>query len=427
MKRSIFKDLWAWKDSNYRKPLIVKGARQVGKTWLIKEFGKVAYQDFIYINFEKDQQLKQLFNQDFNTSRILLALKIHSGLEPKPGKTLIIFDEIQEIDGGLTSLKYFREDAPEYHIICAGSLLGIAMQKTKSFPVGKVDFLDLYPLNFEEFLMAKGEHDLLELLKNKDWGLIKTFKSQYIYLLKQYYFVGGMPEAVDYFQKENDFKGVRTVQSNILKSYEYDFSKYAPANIIPKIRMIWNGILAQLSKENKKFIYGLIKSGARAKDYEDALLWLENYGVINKVYSVNKVNFPLRSYTDTKTFKLFVHDVGLLNAMGQLDEKILLEENSLFNEFKGALTEQYVLQELIANHKITPYYWSENTSEIDFLFEHKNSIYPLEVKAKENLQSKSLKVFNQKHPEIKCLRTSLADYREEEWLCNFPLYALMSI
>lgn len=422
MKRLATSFLLNWKIRENRKPLIIKGARQVGKTWLMKNFAKEQFDEYIYINFERDTQLRALFQQDYNINRILLALEIQSGKEIQKEKTLIILDEIQEAKGGLTALKYFYEEEPSLHIIAAGSLLGLTIHKDHSFPVGKVEFINLSPLNFEEFLLAKGENKLLSLLKKKQWDLIKTFKTKFIDLLKQYYFIGGMPEAVKDFVTNEDFKEVRRIQKNTLDSYELDFSKYASPSVVPKIKMIWNSVLPQLTKENKKFIYGAIKSGARAKDYEDALLWLENYGLIKRIYRVSKVNFPLQSYIDTKAFKLFIHDVGLLNAMGNVNEKILLEPSRMFTEFKGSLTEQFVLQELVSNQN-TPYYWSENTSELDFLIEQDSTITGIEVKAEENLKAKSLKVFNSKYPDTNCLRLSLSDYREEERLTNIPLYA----
>jgi hypothetical protein len=423
MERLATSFLLNWKKRENRKPLIIKGARQVGKTWLMKNFAEEQFEEYVYINFERDSQLRTLFEQDFDIKRILLALEIQSGKEIKKGKTLVILDEIQEAKGGLTALKYLNEEAPNLHVIAAGSLLGLTIHKDHSFPVGKVEFLDLSPFNFEEFLLAKEENKILELIKDKQWGLIKTFKTKFISLLKQYYFVGGMPEAVGSFVKNEDFKEVRSIQRNILDSYELDFSKYASSSVVPKIKMIWNNVVAQLTKENKKFIYGLIKHGARAKDYEDALLWLENYGLIKQVPRVTKVNFPLQSYTDTKAFKLYILDIGLLNAMGNVNEKILLESSKMFTEFKGSITEQFVLQELISKG-IIPYYWSENTAELDFLIEYESNLTGIEVKAEENLKAKSLKVFNEKHPEADCLRLSLSDYRKEEWLTNIPLYAI---
>lgn len=423
MERLAKTFLTHWKTRENRKPLIIKGARQVGKTWLMKRFAQENFDDHVYINFERDIPLRSLFVQDYDIKRVLLALEIQSGKEITAGKTLIILDEIQESKGGLTALKYFNEEAPELHVVAAGSLLGLSIHQDHSFPVGKVEFLNLNPLSFEEFLLAKNETKLIQLIKEKQWELIKTFKVKFTALLKQYYFIGGMPEAVKVFIENENFKEVRRIQNNILESYELDFSKYASSNIVPKIKMIWKSVLSQLSKENKKFIYGLIKEGARAKDYEDALLWLENYGLIKKVPRITKANFPLDAYIDTKAFKLYTHDVGLLNAMGGLEEKILLEPSKMFTEFKGSLTEQFVLQEIAVND-IPTYYWSENTAELDFVIQHESSITGIEVKADENLKAKSLKVFNSKYPEAKCLRLSLSDYRQEEWLTNIPLFAI---
>lgn len=428
MKRDILDQLISWKTNSRRKPLLIKGARQVGKTWVMKEFGKTNFERVLYVNFERDKLIQDLFEKDFDLTRILLALQLQTGVIPEPGKTLLIFDEIQEAKGGLTALKYFHENAPEYHLIGAGSLLGITLSK-QSFPVGMIDFLELHPMSFSEFLMAMGENDLLELLKTHNWGLIKTFRDRYSNLLKQYYFVGGMPEAVDFFVKEKNFKETRIIQNNILMAYEQDFSKHAPAEIVPRLRLLWNSVPSQLSKENKKFIYGLVKEGARAREYEAALLWIEDYGLVHRVNRVTKAGFPLKAYVDFKAFKLYVLDIGLLCALSGLSEKILLDGNKLFTEFKGALTEQYVLQQLISEEQIRPHYWSEerSTGEVDFLIEKDNRFYPVEVKAEENLQAKSLKFFHAKFQPQQSIRTSLSDFRREDWLVNIPLYAIREV
>lgn len=425
MRRDVMAYLTSWKTDTFRKPLLIKGARQVGKTWLMKAFGNAAFENLIYVNFEKDKPLQNLFELDFDIKRILLALKVHSGITAVPGKTLLIFDEIQEASGALTSLKYFSEEAPEYHLIGAGSLLGIALHQT-SFPVGKVDFLKLHPLGFGEFLQALGEDELYSLLLHGDWNMISIFRERYIENLRQYYFTGGMPEAVYYFSQEKDFIGVRKIQDNILTAYQQDFSKHAPNEIVPRIRMLWNSLPSQLSKENKKFVYGLIKEGARAKEYETALNWIEDYGLMLRVHRLTKPGLPLSAYTDNKAFKLYISDVGLLGALAGLDAKLLLKGNSLFSEFKGALTEQYVLQQLVVENNMNPYYWSEENSsgEIDFVIEHQNRIVPVEVKAEENLQAKSLKFFHQKYQPPVSVRTSLSDFRKENWLLNIPLYAI---
>lgn len=418
-----------WKDKAKRKPLIVRGARQVGKTWLIKEFGKTEYEQTAYINFENSKVLQSLFSSDFDIPRIITALQIETGLQIHPENTLLVFDEIQEAEGGLTSLKYFYENAPEYHVIAASSLLGVALHSTKSFPVGKVDFMDLYPLNFSEFLVALNQKQLLDLLKSKNWELIKTFKEKYIQLLRQYYYIGGMPEVVSSFIQENNFTKVRNIQKQILTSYEQDFSKHAPNEIVPRLRMLWNSIPAQLSKENKKFIFGLVKKGARAKDYELALSWLVDCGLVYQIHRISKPDIPLKGYVDNSAFKLYIVDVGLLAAMGDIDVKTLLGGNTIFEEFKGALTEQYVLQQLIVNPDMPIYYWSAEAgmAELDFVIQYSGKVIPIEVKAEENLQAKSLKSYCQKYNPKIALRTSMSDYRQEEWLTNIPLYAIGEI
>jgi len=425
MKRNELVYLKQWAQSENRKPLIIRGARQTGKTWLMKEFGR-EYKKVAYINFESNATLKNMFTENFDIQRIILILGIETKVDIEAGNTLIIFDEIQEAPGALTSLKYFQENAPEYHVIAAGSLLGVALNQNTSFPVGKVDFLDLHPLTFVEFLEALNELPLVDLLKKRDWPLITQFKSRYIERLKQYYYIGGMPEAVYAFSQHTNFEEVRAIQRRILIAYEQDFSKHAPLQIVPRIRMLWNSIPAQLAKDNRKFIYGLIRQGARAKDYELAMSWLIDCGLIHKVNNVTKPSMPLKAYEDMSAFKLYLVDVGLLSAMADLDVQSLLTGNDLFEEFKGALTEQYVLQQLVTLSGVSTYYWSpENArAEVDFLLQAKGKIIPLEVKAAENLHAKSLRVYYQKYePEI-ALRTSLSDYRKEEWMTNWPLYAI---
>lgn len=426
MRRTALRFLQKWKQKNTRKPLIIRGARQVGKTWLMKEFAKTEYENFAYINFEDNQQLKTLFLNDFDIPRILLAIQIATGIKPEPNKTLIIFDEIQEAERALTSLKYFRENAPEYHVVAAGSLLGIALHENTSFPVGKVEFLDLYPLSFTEFLEALGEHDLNNLIQTQQWIMINTFKTKYIELLKQYYYVGGMPEVVSSYEINQDFSEVRQIQQQILNSYEQDFSKHAPTDVVPRIRMVWNSVPAQLSKENRKFIYGLIKQGARAKEFELSLAWLMDCGLIHKINRVSKPALPLKAYEDMGAFKLYLLDIGLLGAMANLDVKTLLDGNLIFTEFKGALTEQYVLQQLVTDAEISIFYWSSEKSdgEIDLLIQYKNEVVPIEVKAAENLQAKSLRAFVEKNKSKMAIRTSMSDFREETWLTNLPLYAI---
>jgi len=398
----------------------------VGKTWLIKAFGSSAYQKCAYVNFESDAILKDLFKQDFDIRRIIEAVQIQTGVHIEQDNTLIVLDEIQEAPGGLTSLKYFQENAPEYHVICAGSLLGVALSAHTSFPVGKVEFLDLHPLSFTEFMEAMQENSLLGLLQRKEWAMIKNFKTRFIELLRQYYYVGGMPEAVLSFSERRDFREVRDIQKRILIAYEQDFSKHAPNSIVPRIRMLWNSIPSQLAKENKKFIYGTIKEGARAKEYELAMSWLIDCGLIHKINRVTKPALPLKAYEDFSAFKLFIVDVGLLGAMGNLDVRTLLEGVGIFEEFKGAMTEQYVLQQLITQNDIAIFYWAADNakSEVDFLVQAAGQVIPIEVKAEENLQAKSLKAYHQRYHPQTAIRTSMSDFRKEEWMINLPLYAI---
>jgi len=428
MERTLYTKLKEWKARQSRKPLIIRGARQVGKTWLMRAFGAAEYNAVAYINMESSPLMKQLFSTDFDVNRILTGLRIETGV-PIDTDTLLIFDEIQEVPEAVTSLKYFQENAPEYHILCAGSLLGVALHHHTSFPVGKVEFLDLHPLTFVEFLEAVGETALTELLLSEDWPLINSFAPRFIERLRQYYYVGGMPEAVLTFSRTQDFEEIRLIQKRILTAYEQDFSKHAPHEIVPRIRMLWNSIPAQLAKENKKFIYGVIRQGARAKDYELAIAWLKDCGLIHQVNNVTKPAIPLKAYADFSVFKLFAVDVGLLGAMTDLDVRTLLEGNVIFQEFKGALTEQYVLQQLAARGDLATYYWSPDNarSEIDFLVQHEGEVIPVEVKAEENLQAKSLRVFCEKYQPRRAIRTSMSNYREESWMTNLPLFALTAL
>ncbi len=429
MERAEIEILKRWKRSKTRKPLLLRGARQVGKTWLMKEFGKREYEQCIYVNFESSKHLQNIFKEDFNIDRIVEALQIETGVLFNENNTLIILDEIQEAEGALTSLKYFHENTPGYHVLAAGSLLGVALHRHTSFPVGKVEFLDLHPLRLTEFMTALGQKNLVSLLEDKKWDLIKTFKQKYIQLLRQYYFIGGMPEVVNAFRERNDYAEVREIQKQILEAYELDFSKHAPHEIVPKVRMLWNSVLAQLAKENRKFIYGVIKEGTRAKDYEIAMAWLIDGGLIHKVSRVSNSAIPLKAYLDFSSFKLFFVDIGLLSAMGNIDVKTLLEGNAIFKEFKGALTEQYVLQQLVSEKEFNVYYWSaeKSTAEIDFIIQHNGKVIPVEVKAEENLQAKSLKVFCQKYNPVIAVRSSMSDYKKEDWLINLPLYAISEI
>lgn len=428
MKRSAIKYLYQWKESDHRKPLIMLGARQVGKTWLMQEFAKKAYTNSTYVNFEDNEMLRELFAHDFDINRIINSLQWSTGVTIDEN-TLIILDEIQEAPRGITALKYFAEKAPQYHVIAAGSLLGIAMHQNDSFPVGKVDFMHLYPLSFFEFLDAIGESRIKDLLMSKDWSMITMFRNQLEERLRQYYIVGGMPEVVSSFANEGNLTRVRTIQKAILESYERDFSKHAPAIEVPRIRMVWKSIPAQLAKENKKFVYGAIKEGARAKDFELAIEWLKDAGLIYKVNRCKKAQLPLSAYEDFSAFKLFLSDIGLMGAMSNIPVQSILDGNVLFSDYKGALTEQYVLQQLKDNSSLSIYYWSAENSrgEIDFLLQDEEMIIPVEVKAEENLQAKSLKVFVERNPGLKGMRLSMSPYREQDWLVNYPLYSINAL
>lgn len=429
MYRIAIEKLYKWKNSKHRKPLIIEGARQVGKTWLMKEFGKQAYADTVYINFDSNSRMADLFSADLDTDRLILGLELYAGRKINPENTLLIFDEVQEVPRALASLKYFYENAPQYHIVCAGSLLGIALHQGTSFPVGKVDFLKLYPLSFSEFLMATGNERFAELLKNQDYEMIISFKQTYIDTLKHYYFVGGMPEAVQSFAESKDFNEVRAIQKRILAAYEQDFSKHAPNEIVPKIRMLWNSIPSQLARENKKFIYGLVREGGRAREYETAIMWLSDCGLVHKVSRVNAAGIPLKAYEDLKAFKLFIVDVGLLACMTGLRQRTLLDGDDLFVEFKGALTEQYVCQQLKTVEDLGIYYYTNDrgSCEIDFVVDNGEQIVPIEVKAKTNLRAKSLKTYRERFEPELSVRTSMADYKKEDWLLNLPLYAIENI
>ena len=429
MYREKIEELKKWKNSETRKPLIIRGARQVGKTWLMKEFGEKYYQKCAYINFDDNSRMNKLFEEDFDIDRIIQGLKIESGVNIEAENTLIILDEIQETPKALKALKYFCENAREYHIISAGSLLGVAIHEGTSFPVGKVDFLDLTPLSFFEFLEALGENELLKLLKSNDFDMITVFETKLKEYLKIYYYVGGMPEVVNAYIEHKDLNETRKIQKKLLEAYEQDFSKHAPTNIVPRIRQLWNNIPTQLAKENKKFIYGLIREGARAREYEIALSWLIDCGLIYQVNRVNTAKIPLSAYQDFNAFKLYLLDVGLLTAMAGVDAKTLLEGNEVFQEFKGSLTEQYVLCQIKECTNLDTFYWSSDTgtAEIDFITQIDGNNVPIEVKANENLQSKSLKSFVQKYNTKINIRTSMSSYRKEEWLINIPLYSIGNI
>ena len=429
MQRKILQFLQNWKQNPNRKPLIIQGARQVGKTWAMKHFGEQSFEQVAYINFDNNSRMKTLFSGDYDINRLILGLKIESGVDIKAHNTLIIFDEVQEVPQALSSLKYFYENAPEFYIVSAGSLLGVSLHHQVSFPVGKVDFLPLYPMDFHEFLRAMGKQDLVELLNLKDWPLISAMKSRYIELLRQYYFVGGMPEAVKVFIETQNFDAVRQVQKNLLMAYEQDFSKHIrDGQTVQKVRSIWHAIPEQLAKENKKFIYANLQKGARSKDYEIALQWLKDSGLVHSVPRIKKPHLPLSAYQDN-AFKLYGLDIGLLSAQSHLDASVLLDGSRIFSEFKGALTEQYVLQQLIANQDNPVFYWAteKGTAKVDFVVQQKQAVIPIEVKAEENLKAKSLKVYVEQFQPERAFRFSMADYREQDWLVNVPLYGVVTL
>ena len=425
MERNLFIKLEQWKNKKKRKPLIIQGARQVGKTWIMKEFGARYYKDTIYINFDNNETMKKVFEIDFDISRIISSVKIEYGKSFDPEDTLIIFDEIQEAPKALASLKYFYENAPQYAIMAAGSLLGVALHQGTSFPVGKVDFMHLYPLNFYEFICAMGDSQLAQLLESGDYEMMNAFSTKYTELLKKYYYIGGMPEVVQTFIDTDDFYAVREVQKNLLKYYEEDFSKHAPKEVVPRIMMVWNSIPSQLAKENRKFIYGCMREGARAKDFELAIQWLEDAGLIIRSYRITKPDIPLIAYMEMNSFKMFTLDVGLLGAKANIHAKVLLDGCRIFEEFKGALTEQFVAQQLKASDRELYYYSTENSSgEIDFVIQQEMLCVPIEVKAEENLRARSLRAFCEKYkPEI-AIRSSMSNYREQDWMVNVPLYVL---
>jgi predicted AAA+ superfamily ATPase len=421
--------LAAWKENPRRKPLIVRGARQVGKTWLIKEFARTRYAHCVYINFESATNLQDLFLKDFDIGRIIQVLQVYAQMAIVPEGTLIVFDEIQAAERGLTALKYFCEDAPQYHVVAAGSLLGMGLHEQISFPVGKVNFLDLRPLSFYEFLRAIGESQLVDALLKADWPTISLFHDRLARHLKIYFYVGGMPEVVRTYVDTNDFGQVRQVQNEILSAYDSDFSKHAPLEVVPRIRMAWRSIPSQLAKENKKFVYGVIREGARAKDFEMAIEWLCNCGLFLKAWRVAKPAIPLIAYQDQSAFKLFLLDVGLLGAMSALDARVLIEKERTFTEFKGALTEQYVMQQLRLRDEDYIGYWTNerSTAEVDFVVQRANTVIPIEVKSERNVRSRSFKLFCEKYEPQRAIRLSTLEYRQEEWMTNVPLYAVETI
>ncbi|MDY4842051.1 MAG: ATP-binding protein [Alphaproteobacteria bacterium] len=430
MKRYAFEQLKSWKENPNRKPLVIRGARQVGKTWLMREFAKECYAKVAYISFVDTPDAKNIFEGNYNLDNILLGLNVLTNVQITPHDTLIIIDEIQECERALNALKFFKENAPDYHIIAAGSLLGVAVrQKQFSFPVGQVDFLNLYPLSFCEFLDAIGENKLSELILDKNWAVLQNFQDKCINLLKQYMFVGGMPEAVQSFATNKDMAEVRRLQNAIITGYKEDFSKYTESYNVPKINAVWNSLPTQLAKENKKFTYKDVQKGARAREYEAAVEWLTLTGLVYKIHKITKPDLPISGYEEASAFKLYMIDTGLLCAKAMLDAKTIIEGNKIFEEFKGALTEQYVLQELKIKDNLPITYWGtdKGTAEIDFVIQDKDMVIPIEVKATVNLKAKSLASYRQKYNPKKAVRTSLAGFEENNGLFNLPLYMIENL
>ena len=425
MERSIYLSLKKWKESPTRKPLILQGARQVGKTYILKEFGAREYSEVVYINCDDNNDMQNMF-VDYDVDRIIRSLSAISGVSIKPSTTLLIIDEIQEVERGLASLKYFCEKAPEYHVAVAGSLLGITLHEGTSFPVGKVDMLYMYPMDFEEFLLAMGKEQLVELLRSNSWAALTPLRGMLTELLRQYYFVGGMPEAVKAYVERGDIWEVRSIHSKIIDAYRNDMSKHAPKQQVQRINMVWNSIPSQLARDNKKFIYGALRKGARANDFEIAIQWLVDSGLVHKVHRISKPVVPLKFYEDMSSFKLFLLDCGLLGALSETPPEQILIGDNVFEEYKGAFTENYVLQQLKSLPRTFVYYYSNDNStlEIDFVVQHDTHIIPIEVKAEENLRAKSLRQFVTDNPGLHGVRFSMSDYREQDWLTNVPLWAV---
>ncbi len=425
MERSIYSSLKKWKESPTRKPLILQGARQVGKTYILKEFGAREYSEVVYINCDDNNDMQNMF-VDYDVDRIIRSMSAISGISIKPSTTLLILDEIQEVERGLASLKYFCEKAPEYHVAVAGSLLGITLHEGTSFPVGKVDMLYMYPMDFEEFLLAMGKEQLVELLRNNSWAALTPLRGMLTELLRQYYFVGGMPEAVKAYVERGDIWEVRSIHSKIIDAYRNDMSKHVPKQQVQRINMVWNSIPSQLARDNKKFIYGALRKGARANDFEIAIQWLVDSGLVHKVHRISKPVVPLKFYEDMASFKLFLLDCGLLGALSETPPEQILIGDNVFEEYKGAFTENYVLQQLKSLPRTFVYYYSNDNStlEIDFVVQHEAHVIPIEVKAEENLRAKSLRQFVTDNAGLHGVRFSMSDYREQDWLTNVPLWAV---
>ena len=431
MKRKVLSQLIEWKnrDAQHRKPLILEGARQTGKTWLARELGRAEFQDFIEINFETDDDLQDLFELNFDIERILLTIQQAKGVPVVAGKTLLFFDEIQYARRGLLSLKYFYDKIPELHVLAAGSLLGVIDHKNDSFPVGKVEFLSVYPLSFEEFLVADGKEGMAQMLQTGDWQSITVFHERLTGWLREYYYVGGMPEAVKTYIDTKDYSQVRKIHNQLLKAYKDDFSKHPPKEIVKRMLMVWNSVPSQLAKENKKYVYTALKQSARARDFETSIQWLCDAGMVYKVTRCFGGEMPLAGFEDPDAFKLYLLDIGLLGAMAGLDVRTMLDGNDFFMQYKGALTEQFVLQELQLLEDKQIYYWSPENSiaEVDFLVQTMGMVVPIEVKAERNLRAKSLSVFMQKYNTQRVLRLSMSKYEQGTKITDLPLYAISLI
>ncbi|ADB13762.1 hypothetical protein HMPREF0424_0745 [Gardnerella vaginalis 409-05] len=428
MKRLIMSKLLAWKNSPYRKPLILKGVRQVGKTWILKEFGKLYYKNIAYFNFDENKEYKQFFETTKNVERILQNLMLASGQKIEAENTLIIFDEVQDCPEVINSMKYFCENAPQYHVACAGSLLGITLAKPSSFPVGKVNFMQINPMNFTEFLLANGDENLAKYIKQIDKieQIPDAFFNPLCEKLKMYYVTGGMPESVLMWAKARDVNAMQETLFEIITAYERDFAKHPSVSEFPKISMIWNSIPSQLARENKKFLYKVVKNGARAREYEDALQWLVSAQLVYKIYRNTAPSLPIAAYDDVSAFKIYLADVGLLRRLSQLAPTAFAEGNRLFTEFKGALTENYVLQALLTQFEVMPRYWSQTNPpyEVDFLIQRENDIFPIEVKSEANINSRSLKKFKELFPNQTKLRIrfSLNNLKLDDDMLNIPLF-----
>ena len=426
MKRKIYDKLLEWKYQECHKPLILNGVRQCGKTYILKEFGREEFDNLAYVSCDRNENLQAIYEGDFDTARIIRGLSALTGVDIIPGKTLIFLDEVQAFPQALEALKYFCEDAPEYHIVVAGSLLGVALHAGVSFPVGKVQTMRLFPMDFEEFLMAMGEDQLLKLMHSKDYALMNAFHEKLKDYLRQYYYVGGMPEVVKMYMENKLLGQVRTIQNEILSNYASDFSKHAPAQEVPRIDMVWQSILGQLSKENKKFVYGVLKKGGRAKEFELAIQWLVDAGLVYKITKVTKPELPLKFYEDLSAFKLYLCDCGLMGVMADTAAKDVLLGDNVFTEYKGAFTEQYVLQQMLASGITHIYYYSSDTSrmEMDFLVQREGALLPIEVKGGTSIKATSLHNYLKEHPDISAIRYSMLPYRQQENISNIPLYGV---